>query len=795
MFSSTVLDTCVVWTPLGLSSDQGVVFTGSNEMVPIVPPAPFIGLHPIVNQPLYYTFTSSSVLGMYMQFYSNVRAKIKPFPDIVNGAWQYTLTQGPDFVLKNLAGKSQPMNPEALAFSPNGDWMIVDFPFQGFVRVNLATFEEVPFAQSMNNGNDYANYTAQLAISNDGRYAAIKPSNHQEFKVYDISTCKGTTLPFQGSTCQARDYWPDLNAQFSGLKAVYQPRFTSDMQLSLTAQYAYTAGQFKAAQYTLTAPGEDPSGIGYLGMGDSYASGQGAFNYIAGTDTSNNSCHLSSLSYPFLITSTLFNSGHSVACSGATTSDINGNPHAYQGQNTPPRTRQDLIDLQLLDPILTGYSPGYILQSDFVQKYNPNIITLSIGGNDIGFEDIVTRCVTPAVIHTTCYSTKEDQQELINRIESQKNKLQNTYHSISSPTRRVYVIGYPQIVVSGGNCANNVHLNAQEIKLFIDLTDTLNNVVQQAAAAAGVQYVDVSDAFAGHRMCETKSSDIAVNGLTAGNDKGAGPIKFIGAESYHPNVLGHELLKRAILNKTNNLKTYVKSAPPAQAAPTLPYPDAPNSGRTINLTTTENALAPDVAVPLAPFTLHVDSSTAQLKSSSSYSVRLDDNPANVGSATTDAMGNLTGSASLPANVTCGHHTLHLFGANMLGEPTDIYKEIYAAPETGCSDPNAQCGVVADSGVDVDKDGTDDACDPLIAEPPAQTGYTVYLTGSSIHATKDESLAGSSDAAIDSNNASLTKPAEGSSTMQEARGSYLVLLGVVLFGLLGGWLYRRAGKYA
>jgi lysophospholipase L1-like esterase len=390
----------------------------------------------------------------------------------------------------------------------------------------------------------------------------------------------------------------------------------------------------------------------------------------------------------------------------------------------------------MLKSIVANYSPGYLLQSDFVNKYNPQIITLSIGGNDIGFEDIVKRCVAPAVIHTTCYASKEDQQELVNRILNMESTLQNTYRSLSAAGRKVYVIGYPQIVYGGGNCANNVHLDDQEIRLFTDLTDTLNSVIEQAADAAGVHYVDVSDAFVGHRMCETSSSNVAVNGLTAGTDTGAGFIKIIGAESYHPNVLGHELLKQAILLKTNRFKNYEKISSRIPAPSAMPYPTSPATGRTVNLSITDNLLVPDIVPPLTNLSLHVDSTVAQLKSSSAYTVKLDATTT-IGSATTDATGSFSGSASLPAEISCGYHTMDVYGQNIIGQPVDIYKEIYVSPsDTNCDQSPGTCGIVSDSGVDADKDGIDDACDPLISDPPAPASYKVYLTGNSIHAVRN-----------------------------------------------------------
>src|SRR5688572_26905187 len=78
--------------------------------------------------------------------------------------------------------------------------------------------------------------------------------------------------------------------------------------------------------------------------------------------------------------------------------------------------------------------------------------------------------------------------------------------------------------------------------------------------------------MAGHRLCETKSWDVAINGLTVGDDKTAWlnleqlglhlDIYLTGRESYHPNALGHQLYAKAIRQAINS-----------QSAPvTLPDP-------------------------------------------------------------------------------------------------------------------------------------------------------------------------------------------------------------------------------
>jgi hypothetical protein len=86
------------------------------------------------------------------------------------------------------------------------------------------------------------------------------------------------------------------------------------------------------------------------------------------------------------------------------------------------------------------------------------------------------------------------------------------------------------------------------------------------------------------------------------------------------------------------------------------------------------------------------------------------------------------------------HTLHVYGQNIANQPVDIFKTIEITDDAGdcnndgSTDVTGVCGSLPPSGMDADRDGTDDACDALIADPPT---YSVYMTGSSIHAVRAE----------------------------------------------------------
>jgi len=726
--SNSVTD-CVVTTPLGMAGVEGYIFAGSTNSIPVVPGSPFNGLQPIPNQMATITYSSAPVVGSYIHFYKTIRDKLSAQPVFLNGRLQYTIVKNPEVSIRDSAGKLLPANPSAMAFSPNGNWLIVDLPWQGFVRINLATFQITPFAPSMNQGTDYASYGAQLSISNDGHYAVVKPSNQSQFNVYDINNCTGTTLPVVPGTdrCSKRDYWNVLDANMpGGIRALYQPRYMNNSQIGFSAIYDYVPGNFKTAKFTLTAPGESTTGISYMGMGDSFASGEGAFEYTTETDTNNNECHLSARSYPFLVNSQLFSGGHSIACSGAKTSDIYNQDIEYKGQVADQTPKNQRLP-RLLNTYLTDYTPGYLPQSEFIDTYRPEVISLSVGGNDIGFSDIVSSCVSPFSLQESCFPTYEDRLELARQINNIFDKLVATYQTVAKPGKRVYVVGYPQMAATNGNCAVNVNLDGNELLLASDLIEYLNTVINRAADRVGVRYVDVSDALNGHRLCETNTGGVAVNGVTAGNSSGIGPFKFLGSESFHPNGLGHQLLDKAILTKTSNLTQSMPAANSAIVAPPLPSTldqrNLPKSGRTTNTVIAGTGIAPRLVTRDQDVNVVLDASIAVLKALTTYLVFMRSTPVELGKLTTDSNGELSGIVRIPASIEPGIHTLHIYGPNMTGQPIDITSTLYVAASAtdynGDGVPNTTdpCPTIQPAAIDVDKDGVDDACDAIIGDPP------------------------------------------------------------------------------
>lgn len=717
---------CVVGTAYGEAISGSVRLFG-NDFKPVISYIDnrqhFI---PVPNSNMAITYTTEPSYGLY--FYFNYNFPVSYVDGSSYGFSQkvYKITKAADGRLEDKAHHRLPADYASLSFSENGQWMVVSDPNVTMLRINLQTFEVLPFATGFN-------YTVGLspapktAITNDGRYAVVASKDFNRFSVYDLDTCATVPNTISGPvSCGSRDLTSFMKQQIPGYSFVAQARFLNDDSLAAYASYT-VGGQSKTARFIVSGSTINNQ-IDYLALGDSYISGEGAFDYQAGTDTLDNHCHLSLISYPYLIGHNLnFDSYHSVACSGTTTNDMINSSGDYRGQIEEKVRRGDRTQ-QEIDSIFASFKPGYINQSDFVARYRPKVITISVGGNDMGFSDVLLQCIEPG----TCYSTYEDRLELVHQINNRVfPRLVQTYQKLmdaGSPDMRIYVVGYPQIALPNGDCAVNVQLNSDELMFAQQLISYLDRVIQAAASRVGAFYVDAQDALYGHKLCEAGPGSVAMNGLTAGNDR---PWSFgpIGAETYHPNDLGHQLLENKVLTATHNLTEPLPNADISASAPSesgLDILNAPHSGRAIKAAEYDSEIVDDLIYRQIPANITIDGATHNLGPNSTLQAELHSTPFSLGNHTTDSSGNISSQITVPADVSAGLHTLHLYGVDISGQGIDIYKDVYVATSYGDLDGNdiadstQACFGVAASGQDYDQDGIDDACDGNVgtkATPP------------------------------------------------------------------------------
>lgn len=631
--------------------------------------------------------------------------------------------------------------PDTIAYSQNGDWMAAYAVNKGIVLYDMTTLTPKLIAWDTSSRFSGAEYHSQnLAVSNDGRFVATNAAdrdNNTMLRVYDTTTCKNQ-LPSGGTNpdnCEYKDIWNGTYRNRSSgtplkdLVNIEYPRhirFVGDNLLQFDGVHDRTSPQhFQVSRYVaiVSEQTHEPY-ISLLGMGDSYIAGEGTFQYLYGTDTSNDKCHNSWLSYPVATGKKYYPQVRSVACSGAKINDIDAGVEAnqanisnlrklYSGQT---RDRISWKDRDNQSAILGTFMPGYANQILFTDKYHPRATLLSIGGNDVHFADIVAQCVSP--LHTnTCYATYEDRYELMQNIVGQYDRLVALYKDVAASSGgSVYVIGYPQIANPAGKCRPNVLMNSDELRFGSDLITYIDYVISRAAASAGVYYVNTADALNGYRLCEAPKDQAAMNGFTTGNDNGitigGKKIYFLGNESYHPTAFGYKLLGDTIALNTRNFTAPMPN-PTNWAAPAISpnsplLTGVPKTSRTLNMIIWRD---PNFYNPLTTGeTLLFDTLKQKLEYGSAYTLTLHSTPYVLSKGKIDGS---KATVTIPADVPSGFHTLDLYGTGDQGQPVDIRQVVYIGTT---ADLQKSCLNMPLSGNDENSNGIDDTCDAGYFDP-------------------------------------------------------------------------------
>lgn len=238
-----------------------------------------------------------------------------------------------------------------------------------------------------------------------------------------------------------------------------------------------------ATGLALAAPALAAQSKSYVALGDSYSSGVGTGTYIKDGTT----CKRSVYAYPSLDAAALGLTLNFRACSGATVADV---------------TNTQLSALSAT----TGY------------------VTISVGGNDAGFADVVSTCAGTNT--TACLGAVSNAQAFIRN--TLPSRLGTLYSAIKSaaPTATFIVAGYPRLF-NGKDCSLWTSFTSAEMTALNQTADLLDGVTSTAAAAVGAKFANPTTAFTGHAVCDPSPWINNVN-------------VFNLSESFHPNKTGQQ---------------------------------------------------------------------------------------------------------------------------------------------------------------------------------------------------------------------------------------------------------------
>ncbi|WP_121254126.1 SGNH/GDSL hydrolase family protein [Nocardioides ferulae] len=251
--------------------------------------------------------------------------------------------------------------------------------------------------------------------------------------------------------------------------------------LALLLTVLATAGAAALAAVTTAAPAA-AAPPPYVALGDSYSSGTGTRAYLDdGSD-----CQRSAYAFPSLIAAQKGYALNFRACSGARIGDV--------------RSTQ-------LGALSTA------------TRY----VTISVGGNDAGFVDVLTECAMPGWMSSCNAAIDGAQSYIAGTLPAALSSLYAEIHTLA-PNARVVVVGYPRVFM-GEDCNALTWFSPAEQTRLNQTADQLNSRLAAAASARGFGFANPTSAFVGHAVCDNPEW---INGLS-------NPI----AESYHPNRLGH----------------------------------------------------------------------------------------------------------------------------------------------------------------------------------------------------------------------------------------------------------------
>lgn len=270
------------------------------------------------------------------------------------------------------------------------------------------------------------------------------------------------------------------------------------------------------------------SAAAYVALGDSFSSGEGVSPFEAATNLPNvNTCHRSTTAYARLIAGTSskipsLGTGGFRACSGAVSNNIWNNGQWNEG-----------------------------IQLDWWPDTTTQVVTLTIGGNDIGFSDFAKECVLGTCqIGSTAYNTALDK---INNV--LPSALTATYQKILAafPNAKIFVMDYPQVIAakttsdpldsrcvymynSGSNGTGSPYYPWEDAWGARDIVSKLDAKISTAVGSVNnsrLYYVPVNGSgspFIGHGICDSGASYFQNLDQAVHNE----------AYVFHPNATGQQ---------------------------------------------------------------------------------------------------------------------------------------------------------------------------------------------------------------------------------------------------------------
>jgi lysophospholipase L1-like esterase len=240
---------------------------------------------------------------------------------------------------------------------------------------------------------------------------------------------------------------------------------------------------------------------------------------FSGRDAGHLGCLRSDRNFAHLAAAALGRSLADASCSGAKTDDMTAPQDVTPGPNPP--------QFDALTP-------------------TTQIVTLQIGGNDIGFTSIIQNCASATPFGHPCRDryVVNGQDELAARIAATAPKVAAVLQGIHarSPEARVLVVNYAAILPETGiGCWPQVPIAWADVAYLRGVAKALNAMLAQQATGNGAEIVDDYSASIGRDACKS-SSTRRVEPLIPGNL----------AAPFHPNARGEAGIAAVVVSAVSS---------------------------------------------------------------------------------------------------------------------------------------------------------------------------------------------------------------------------------------------------
>ncbi|MFE4361772.1 SGNH/GDSL hydrolase family protein [Kitasatospora xanthocidica] len=279
------------------------------------------------------------------------------------------------------------------------------------------------------------------------------------------------------------------------------PRFLSRLAVAGTATVLAAGLITPTTSQAAARPGTRAGALSWTALGDSYTAG---VIEATGDETApRDGCARTVDSYPEIIRRDLGSLAdlRNVSCSGATTDGVDVTAQAPLGRPLPPLGT---------DP--NGPYPPVPPQIDAVDPAT-GLVTVGIGGNDLGFAEILKSCIELGAVQLGRGTPCKDKfdaglPDRFARLRNGYDRMLTALHA-KAPSARILTVGYPHLVPENAGLCQFGNLlqfgtftGGDLVWARTAIVEPLNALVARSTAAHGDTFVDLYPASAGHSVCD-----------------------------------------------------------------------------------------------------------------------------------------------------------------------------------------------------------------------------------------------------------------------------------------------------